>query len=304
MAGTPMLRERPPPLPEPGQAQDVEVADIASALSAIAWDFGPAKARRGGHGFVLASGTGSVQLASGETAIEAPCVLWLPSGTTASVRLEAGARGAMMTVSDAALGRVVPASSIAGPLRQAIDRPLLAVRLEPAAARATIRDLEDMRREAIEDLPGMREAIMSRLCLVLIAFWRLGGGAVAQPQASPRVLVQGFMQLVELHARSQWRIADYAGAMGISSDRLTSAIRRATGQSPLELVHRRLLEDAESLLERSSLQVSEIADALGFRDAGYFNRFFSRQKGISPGRYRQEAMRLRAGRDGSYAAWP
>ncbi|WP_186767068.1 AraC family transcriptional regulator [Devosia ginsengisoli] len=291
------------PLPGPGLVQDVEVDDIGGALSASEWDFSAPRARLGAHGFVLASGSGVVRLESGATGIEAPCVIWLPSGMSASVRLEAGARGVAMTVSDAALGRVVPASSIAGPLRQAIDRPLVGMRLEAAAARATIRDLEEIRRETLEDLPGMREAIMSRLCLVLIAFWRLGEVA-AQPQAAPRVLVQNFLQLVELNARAQWRVADYARTMGISTDRLTSAIRRATGQSPLELVHGRLLEDAESLLERSALQVREIADALGFRDAGYFNRFFTRLKGISPGRYRQRAQRLRASPDGSYAAWP
>lgn len=290
-------------LPGPGLMQDVEVGDIAGALSAAEWDFSAARARLGAHGFVLASGHGVVRQEGAATTIEAPCVIWLPSGMTGSVWIEAGARGVMMTVSDAALGRVVPASSIAGQLRQAINRPLLGMGIEAAAARAIIHDLEDIRREALEDLPGMRETIMSRLCLVLIAFWRLGGVATHQ-QASPRVLVQNFMQLVELNARAQWRVADYACAMGISADRLTSAIRRATGHSPLELVHRRLLEDAESLLERSAMQVSEIADALGFRDPGYFNRFFSRIKGISPGRYRQQMRRLRAGRDGSYAAWP
>jgi AraC family transcriptional activator of pobA len=289
-------------LPGPGLTQDVEVDAIAGSLSAEEWDFSAARARLGAHGFVLASGRGMVRLESGATAIEAPCVIWLPSGMRGSVRLEAGARGVAMVVSDAALGRVVPASSIAGALREAINRPLIGMSIEAGAARAAIRDLEEIRREALDELPGMREATMSRLCLVLIAFWRLGGVAVQQ-QASPRVLVQAFMQLVELNARAQWRVADYARSMGISTDRLTSAIRRATGQSPLELVHGRLLEDAESLLERSALQVSEIADALGFRDAGYFNRFFSRLKGISPGRYRQQ-VRRRASPDGSYAAWP
>lgn len=290
------------PLSGPGPTPDVEVTDIAGSLSAGEWDFSARGVRPGAHGFVLASGRGVVRLDSANSTIEAPCVIWLPSGMSASLRLEAGARGVAMTVSDAALARVVPASSIAGPLRQAIDRPLLGMGIEPAAARTMIRDIEDIRRETLDEMPGMREAIMSRLCLVLIAFWRLGGVA-AQPQAAPRVLVQNFMQLVELNARAQWRVADYARTMGISTDRLTSAIRRATGQSPLELVHGRLLEDAESLLERSALQVSEIADALGFRDAGYFNRFFSRLKGISPGRYRQQ-VRRRASPDGSYAAWP
>lgn len=284
--------------------QDVEVETIEGALTAGEWDFPSVTARRGGHAFVLASGSGILTVEGAVHELEAPCIIWLPSGIAARVRLAAGARGAMMTASDAALGRAIPASSISGPLRQAIDRPLLCLRIEAGAARAAIRDLEDMRREALDDLPGMREAILSRLCLVLITFWRLGGGTAMGAQASPRLLVQSFLQLVELNARAHWRIADYARMMGISTDRLTTAIRRATGQTPLELVHRRLLEDAESLLERSALQVSEIADALGFRDAGYFNRFFTRRKGISPGRYRQRVLMQRADRDGSYAAWP
>ncbi|MHA6732089.1 AraC family transcriptional regulator [Devosia sp. A369] len=291
-------------MPMSGLVQDVEVEDIAGALTVSEWDFSASKLRLGGHGFVLASGRGALLLAGSSHAVEGPCVIWLPSGSVARVRLDAGARGAMMAVSDAALGRVVPASSIAGPLRQAIDRPLLGVRIEPAAARATVRDLEEMRRETMQDLPGTREAIIIRLCLVLIAFWRLGGDAVVRPQSSPRHLVQSFLQLVELNARAQWRVEDYARTMGVTTDRLTTAIRRATGQSPLQLVHHRLLDDAENLLQRSPLQVREIADALGFRDAGYFNRFFARQRGISPGRYRQQMLRQQAGADGSYAAWP
>ena len=279
------------------------MAEIAGLMSSAEWDFSLARATGAARAFVLASGQGTVRLGNTASSIQAPCIIWLPSGVAGGVRLEAGSRGTMMTVSDSALGRVVPASSIAGPLQQAIGRPLLGLPIEPGAARAAIRDLEDIGREALEELPGMREAIMSRLCLVLIAFWRLGGVA-AQPQSSPRLLVQGFVQLVERHARAQWRVSDYAQALGISTDRLSTAIRRATGQSPLELVHRRLLEDGQTLLDRSALQVSEIADALGFRDAGYFNRFFSRRMGISPGRYRQRALALRADRNGSYAAWP
>lgn len=287
-----------------GGGPDVEVTDLTGVLTPVEWHFAAPRARGRAHGFLLLSGRGTVQLVGNGTAVEAPCAIWLPAGLGGQVRIEAGARGAMLTASDSALGRVVPASAIAGPLREAIDRPLLGVPLDPAAARAMLADMHAMQHEAQDDLPGMREAIISRLCLVLIALWRLGGGGAAPPQSSPRQLVQGFLQLVELHARQHWRVADYAGAMGITTDRLTSAIRRATGVTPLELVHRRLTEDAEALLERSVLQVSEIADALGFRDAGYFNRFFSQRKGIPPGRYRQQMLARQGGRDGSYAAWP
>lgn len=286
------------------EGPDVEVTDLTGSLGPSEWSFAGDRARRSAHGFLLNAGEGEVRLGDTVTAVRGPCLIWLPGGRGGQLRLAAGARGAALTVSDGALARVVPATAIAGPLREGMERPLLGVPLDGKAARGIGADIAVLSEELFEDLPGMREAVMSRLCLVLIAFWRLGGGGTRPAQSSPRMLVQGFLQLVELNARRHWRVADYARAMGITTDRLNTAIKRATGVTPLGLVHRRLLEDAEALLERSALQVGEVADALGFRDAGYFSRFFSQRKGISPGRFRQQAAQRLGRRDGSYAAWP
>ncbi|CDP54136.1 Transcriptional regulator, AraC family [Devosia sp. DBB001] len=283
---------------------DIEIERISSALSTSEWDFGATRQIATGRAFVLVSGAGEYAQERANSSIEAPCVLWIPTGFGGRVRLNAGARGIMMSVADGVLGRVVPASSVAGSLREAIDRPLLGVRVEPNGARSLMKDFEDLQAENDGDLPGRREAIVSRLSLILIAFWRLGSAGAKLPQASPRVLVQGFMQQVELHAREHWTIAAYANVLGITTDRLTTAIRRATGSSPLEIIHQRLLDDAEALLERSNLQVAEIADTLGFKDSGYFNRFFARAKGKPPGRFRKDVIEAKGMADISYSAWP
>lgn len=283
---------------------EIEVQAIASALSTSEWDLHAPRQSGLAHAFVLVSGSGTYLIDEADFTLDAPCVLWLPAGHGGKVRLQAGARGMSLAVIDVALNRVIPSTSVAGALRAAMDRPLLGVRVDVGVARGLIKDIEDIQREADGDLPGRREAIMSRLSLILIAFWRLASSGTKLPQASPRVLVQGFLQLVELHARAHWTIAAYARALGITADRLTTAIRRATGLSPLELVHQRLMDDAEALLEHSNLQVAEIAETLGFKDAGYFNRFFARRKGLSPGRFRKQAIASKGALDGSYSAWP
>lgn len=60
----------------------------------------------------------------------------------------------------------------------------------------------------------------------------------------------------------------------------------ADGQSAVEVVHQRLLQEARRLLRFSAVQVSEIGYQLGFSDPAYFSRFFTKRTGLSPSQYR------------------
>ncbi|WP_370878557.1 helix-turn-helix domain-containing protein [Pararhizobium capsulatum] len=50
--------------------------------------------------------------------------------------------------------------------------------------------------------------------------------------------------------------------------------------------------------------MSEAAEALGFKDAAYFGRFFKRMAGVSPRAYRQGIPLKHVRSETSYAAWP
>ena len=47
----------------------------------------------------------------------------------------------------------------------------------------------------------------------------------------------------------------------------------------MTLVHERLLEEARARLRQNELSVEQVGYSLGFRDPGYFNRFFKRLTG-------------------------
>jgi AraC family transcriptional activator of pobA len=71
------------------------------------------------------------------------------------------------------------------------------------------------------------------------------------------------------------------------------------------LIHARLLEEACRRLEETELSVEQIGYSLGFRDPGYFNRFFKRQRSVAPGAYRKATADKRGANDApSFAAWP
>ena len=152
-------------------------------------------------------------------------------------------------------------------------------------------------------LPGAQEAARHHLVLFLISLWRISSPQPMRVQSAPRAIVRNFLHLVELHLSDHWSVGDYAQFLSVSRARLTSAVKRVTGRTPLQLIHERLLSEAETLLSESNLQVSEIADTLGFKDAGYFNRFFKRETGRRPGDVRRAGPR-KARPIGTFAEWP
>lgn len=279
---------------------DYEVHLFRGSLSTSEWILHGQRNRA----ILLVSGGGFIQLEKHRTMLAAPCIVWLPAGKKATLQLEAGAEGAMLAVSELALGRAIPAGPVTTQIQETVFLPILGLKTSVTTARRQHEVIEAMDRELREDLPGAKEAIRHQLALLLIGIWRLSSPNVAKPQPSPRSIVLGFLHLVELHMRDHWTIAEYAAFLGVTADRLNSAVRRATGKSPLALIHQRLVMEAEFLLDNSTLQISEIAETLGFQDPAYFNRFFKRERGIAPGRRRSEAPAQAGQNQESFAAWP
>jgi AraC family transcriptional activator of pobA len=116
--------------------------------------------------------------------------------------------------------------------------------------------------------------------------------------------VQRFRQLVELHYRESLGVEAFAGLLGVTRAHLHDACLRDAGRTPLALIHDRLITEAKLRLEQTELLVEQVAYGLGFREAAYFNRFFRRMTGQSPGAYRRTRRAARHPSPASFAAWP
>src|SRR5262245_39369162 len=109
--------------------------------------------------------------------------------------------------------------------------------------------------------------------------------------------------------RDHLAVQRYAEALGVSSDRLHAMCTRVLGRSPRVLIQQRILHEAVTRLERSAISIKQLAFVLGFKDTAYFNRFFRRQLGIPPGRYRRDICRRDAAQrfrplSFAFADWP
>lgn len=161
--------------------------------------------------------------------------------------------------------------------------PPSSVATTPAAQAAAIRGLCD-------EMAALAPAVV-----------RLGGGV---PPAAARGLVErrlvpalhgqsvgeprlaGTLAYIGDHLPERLALADLARAAHLSPAHFSTVFRRSTGLPPLRYVQRVRLERAKELLAEGALSVAEVARAVGFRDAAYFHRAFTRATGETPGRYR------------------
>ena len=100
------------------------------------------------------------------------------------------------------------------------------------------------------------------------------------------------------HVRDVWErqmrpltTTELAAAASVSKEHLARLFRGHYGVgiiTSLELIR---LDRAETLLVRSNLRVSQVADTCGFQDALYFSKRFRSVYGASPRQYRERGIR-------------
>lgn len=96
-----------------------------------------------------------------------------------------------------------------------------------------------------------------------------------------------FKELLETNYMNGFSVSKYASLLHVSPKTLTNITKAMVGKSPGKLIAERIILEAKRLLTFTSLQIAEIAFKLGFDDVSYFVRYFKRNVGISPGKYRE-----------------
>ncbi len=86
-----------------------------------------------------------------------------------------------------------------------------------------------------------------------------------------------------------------ADAAGLTPNHLSAAFRRHTGQTFVDFLTTRRLEQAEVLLRDPRISVADVAARAGFEDAGYFSRRFRQRHGMTPHAWRIAQPRIPIG---------
>ncbi|MGH8131022.1 MAG: GlxA family transcriptional regulator [Steroidobacteraceae bacterium] len=80
---------------------------------------------------------------------------------------------------------------------------------------------------------------------------------------------------------------------GLADRSFNRRFQQATGLSALQYVHTLRIEEAKQMLESGDEPVESIASEVGYEDAGFFNRLFQRNVGLTPAQYRRRFGAMR-----------
>lgn len=113
---------------------------------------------------------------------------------------------------------------------------------------------------------------------------------VSNPCSVPcHPIVAKFVHLCRQPLLGMHTVQQYACHLGVSPKYLTELVKTQTGQTALETIHQAKLSLAMGLLCQTSSSVKQVAYALGFEHPEYFNAFFRKMTGQTPGQFRKNS---------------
>jgi AraC family transcriptional regulator, transcriptional activator of pobA len=286
--------------PRAHDERTLHVETIKFRSAHLHWKISP-HVHRTLHQLIFVTRGRGVSLAEGALVeYSPPALVVVPAGTVHGFDFEPGTHGFVVSMTDDLPRELARREPDIGAL---FENPAT-VEFQGDALRATdlTQSFKMLTREFARASPGRALALEGLLTIILANVLRLSHASVDSAESVAgrrRLLVARFRELIEGVFQQDWSLADYATALNVSPSRLRNACLSVTEQSPMQVVHARMLLEAKRQLRHTSMSVSEIAYALGFDDPAYFTRFFSQRTGISPRTFRSRPARVGEGGGGT-----
>lgn len=106
--------------------------------------------------------------------------------------------------------------------------------------------------------------------------------------SSPQeLLLQQYLQLVNNYYLEKRTVEEYAALMNVTAKHLSQVVKKASGKNALTFINDRLMTEAKTLIRYTTFDIAEIAWQLNFSDPANFGKFFKKQAGVTPLRFRK-----------------
>jgi len=132
---------------------------------------------------------------------------------------------------------------------------------------------------------GTYLVLKSLLKVFLLNLIRINQHAFLNQDINQKRVYQ-FILLMDAHYQTERKASFYADKLGISQKRLNQILVEKMHKTLTQLLHNRVILEAKRRLINSDHTIKEIAYQLNFEDPGYFSRFFKKQTGLTPEKFK------------------
>lgn len=103
----------------------------------------------------------------------------------------------------------------------------------------------------------------------------------------PLSLAEKIKIYLDAHYLENITLDNISHAMHLNRFYLSHIFKEHMGVSPIQYVNKRRISEAQLLLISTDLSITEIAFRCGFNNSNYFQTFFKKSIGMTPGKYRK-----------------
>lgn len=157
----------------------------------------------------------------------------------------------------------------------------------------TLSYLINVLKEEFEVIDGNREEMLRILLKrFIIRCTRLAKQQIFGEEITSEEVdtIRFFNVMVEENFKKVKKVSDYASLMNKSPKTISNIFSKHSLYSPLQIIHQRIIIEAESLINYSNLSAKEIGIELGFEDAAQFSKFFKKSTGYSISEFKKSTI--------------
>ncbi len=238
--------------------------------------------------FIIESGNLDLFSENDEYVIVGPAIIVVPENTSHGWKTEKIVKGKVLTISTSFLETLFSNSSQA--LLELNEVHIITAFDKMNSFEAIQMFTDSIYHEMKKNLPEKKLVSQNYCNLLLSLICRLmekkSDKLIVSDNRSLRYFMI-FSKSVKQSCTPMKSISQYAHELNISRVHLNRVCQSVVGKSALQVIHEFLILEAEKFLQKTELQVSEIAYRLNFEDPAYFSRLFRKYTGTCPKEFRQ-----------------
>lgn len=264
------------------------IEDIESRSSGLGWKIKPHRHSQLFQILILKSGAADIQMDEQQQHLQGSWAIIVPAGVVHSFQFSPNTDGRVITIA-ALVIEAVDKAKVARFIKPLLNHAsYIAYDNYPAMFAELWPLIEQLEKESQFSREGrglMCNYLIKAILLQLRRQQQISGDKNTAVNTQHHQ-IQALKSLIEQHYKDHWSSEQYAHTLSTSISRLNRSSKSILKQSIHDLIQDRVLLEAKRNLLYTARSIEEIAYDLGFKDPGYFSRFFKKATGYPPGKFR------------------